>query len=295
VLDVVADWLASQRSAQTRRAYTTAHGQWERWLAGRKKTWRQATRADVEQWLRSMEGAGGYRPKTVAARLSAIRSLYQYAVEVDALDRSPVTHVRTPHIDDELVHPSLSLEQLRALVHAAGEINATVHALVRLLADNGLRIGETVSANVEDLTEDGGRRVLQLPHRKGGKAGQAVLHDRTADALSVMLDGRSRGPLFIRPGRPQRTLVELEAARMTRDYAARLIARACKRARVPVVPPHGLRRSFATAALDAGAALIDVQDAMGHRSADTTRIYDQRRGRLERAPSLVVAEALEEP
>ena len=292
---LVDDWLAAQRSEETRRAYRVAAEQWRGWLASRKVTLGDATRADVEQWVRWLAGAGGHKPSTVKARLNAIRSLYRYMVEVDAIPRSPATHVRSPQADDELVLPSLSLEQMRSLCTAAAQLGPTEYALIRLLCDNGLRIGETIRADVEHLSEDGGRRILLLPHRKGGKRGQAVLADITAGAIDHMLDGRTRGPLFVRAGMPTRTSVQLEAARITRNVAAGVIQRACRRAGVPVVPPHGLRRSFATVALDADANLVDVQDAMGHRSPSTTRKYDQARNRLERSPSLAVAAALAGP
>ena len=52
--------------------------------------------------------------------------------------------------------------------------------------------------------------------------------------------------------------------------------------------PHALRHAFVTLALDAGAALRDVQDAAGHADPATTRAYDAARGRLDRHPAYAV-------
>ncbi|WP_435874872.1 site-specific integrase [Nonomuraea dietziae] len=70
--------------------------------------------------------------------------------------------------------------------------------------------------------------------------------------------------------------------------STRLIRRIARQARIPAaarLSPHSLRHIFATLALDAGTALRDVQDAMGHADPRTTRRYDRSRYQLDRHPA----------
>jgi integrase/recombinase XerD len=68
-----------------------------------------------------------------------------------------------------------------------------------VLAHNGLRIGEALSADVEDLGSERGHRTLRITP-KGGRRATVVLAPVTARALDGYLDGREAGPLFVNDG-----------------------------------------------------------------------------------------------
>lgn len=106
-------------------------------------------------------------------------------------------------------------------------------------------------------------------------------------ALEAYLDGRSNGPLF----------TTTTGRRLDRTSAYRIVRRLARRAEIPAaasISPHSLRHSFATAALDAGVALRDVQDALGHADPRTTRRYDRTRHSLDRHATYAVASYLTE-
>ncbi len=69
-------------------------------------------------------------------------------------------------------------------------------ALLTLLADTGLRIGEALSQDVEHLAHDRGHRILRL-ERKGSRGDRTVLTAPVSRALDECLCGRTTGPLFI--------------------------------------------------------------------------------------------------
>lgn len=84
---------------------------------------------------------------------------------------------------------------------------------------------------------------------------------------------------------------------MDRHAAFRLVQRLARAAEVAAaadISPHSVRHSFATAALDAGAELRDVQDAMGHADPRTTRRYDRGRHSLDRHATYAVARLVAE-
>ncbi len=77
---------------------------------------------------------------------------------------------------------------------------------------------------------------------------------------------------------------------MDRYAADRTVKRLARRAGITKrISPHCLRHSFITAALDAGVALRDVQEAASHSNPRTTMRYDRGRGSLDRHATYIVA------
>ena len=72
-------------------------------------------------------------------------------MEEDLLDHSPAAHVRRPRLDHESHATGLDGNELGALLVAAGLGAPGEHALVSLLALNGLRVSEATGANIEAL------------------------------------------------------------------------------------------------------------------------------------------------
>ena len=173
----------------------------------------------------------------------------------------------------------LGPNELGAFLVQAGLGSARDHALASLLALNGLRISEALGADIEDLDFERGHRTLKI-WRKGGKRVTIPLAPRTSRALDLYLGERTNGPIFL----------GAHGQRMDRHAADRTVKRLARRAGiVKRISPHSLRHSFITAALDAGVALRDVQEAASHADPRTTMRYDRGRGSLDRHATYVVA------
>src|SRR5262249_51869907 len=102
-------------------------------------------RADIEGFARAREARGGARA-TVTGRLCTIAGFYKYAVEEELLEPSPAAHIRRPRLDYESHAPALGRNELGAMLVAAGLGPPAEHALISLLALNGLRISEATGA-----------------------------------------------------------------------------------------------------------------------------------------------------
>jgi integrase len=116
---------------------------------------------------RELEARGRARA-TVTRRLSTIAGFYRYAVEEELLDHLPAAHVRRPRLDYESHATALDRNELGALLVDAGLGPAAEHALISLLAPNGLRVSEATGADIEQLGLERGHRTLVITH-KGGK------------------------------------------------------------------------------------------------------------------------------
>ncbi len=154
-------------SGMTREAYALDLRQFTAWCRQRQLRLFAVRRADIELFARDLESAGSARA-TITRRLSTIADLYRYAVEEDLLDHSPAVHVRRPWIYYESHATGLDRNEVGALLVAAGLGTAAEHALVSLLALNGLRVSEATGADIEALGTERGHRTPAIT-RKGGK------------------------------------------------------------------------------------------------------------------------------
>ena len=262
----------------TRDAYTLDLCQYASWCQQRHLRLFQARRADIECFARDLEARGRARA-TITRRLCTIAGFYRYAVEEELLEHSPAAHVRRPRLDYESHATGLDRNELGALLVAAGLGGAAEHALICLLALNGLRVSEATGARVEALGTERGHRTLTIT-RKGGKIVTIPLAPRTARAIDLAIGERCDGPIFL----------AADGRRLDRHGAARIVRRVAGRAGISKpVGPHTLRHAFITAALDAGVPLRDVQEAASHADPRTTIRYDRARGSLDRHATYIVA------
>ena len=162
---------------------------------------------------------------------------------------------------------------------AAGLAGGRDHALISLLALNGLRVSEALGADIEELGLERGHRTLTIL-RKGGKVVTVPLAPRTARAIDLAVGERCDGPIF----------VDANGTRIDRHAAGRIVRRIARRAGIAKrVGPHTLRHAFITAALDADVPLRDVQEAASHADPRTTMRYDRARVSLDRHATYIVA------
>ncbi len=140
-------------------------------------------------------------------------------------------------------------------------------ALAELLYGSGLRISEALGLDVLDADPSAGVvRVLG----KGSKERMSPLSDTSADALREWLHFRHH----LASEGERALFVGARGGRLDRRQATRIIDALCRRAGLPQsVSPHGLRHSFATHLLEAGADLRSVQELLGHARLATTQRY----------------------
>jgi integrase/recombinase XerD len=287
-------WLANRRlSPHTRSAYRRDVTRWLAWCDAHGVDPLVATFLDVNAYAREVEETAA--PTTVARKMSALSSWYDFLVKLRALDANPVSGADRPRVDrDHSATVGLAPQEVDALLHAAaaatGPTAARTRAALALLADLGLRVGELVSLDVTDLGEERGHRSIRFTG-KGGKHRRRALTPGTAAAVDAYLTERAAaagvnvgvlaGPL----------LATASGGRLDRHAIFRLVRRVAVAAGIPAaerLSPHSLRHAFATTARAEGVALEDVQDAMGHADPRTTRRYDRDRHNLDRDPAYAI-------
>ena len=211
----------------TRDAYALDLRQFTTWCWQHNHRLFDVHRVDIECFARDLEDRGKARA-TVARRLCTVVGFYRYAEEDGVIEHSPAAHIRRPRIDYESHVAHLDRTELGAMLVTAGWSSARDHALVSLLALNGLRVSEAIGANIEALGQERGHRTLTVL-RKGGKLVTMPLAPRVARAIDLAVGERLEGPIFI----------DTDGLRLDRHAAGRIVRRIARRAEIGKrVGPH---------------------------------------------------------
>ena len=206
--------------------------------------------------------------RTIARKLSCVRSFFRFLCREGRLSHNPAAAVPTPRLEKRL--PSFLDEQQVTRLLEIPPTNKWQglrdHAILEALYSTGMRVGELVGLNLEDLDEISGTAVVR---GKGKKERLCPIGETALKALRIYLAKR---PKKLRV--PYALFVSQKGTRLTVRQVDRLLARYVKLAQLPSsISPHSLRHSFATHLLDRGADLRSVQELLGHSSLSTTQIY----------------------
>lgn len=212
----------------------------------------------------------GYSARSLARRLSAVRSFLRWLADREGFDASVALSTRGPRYRRSLPRP-IAEDQARALLDAAASdhptpwIAARDMAVLTLLYGCGLRISEALGL----MGRDWPMAESLLVRGKGGRERVVPLLPMARQAVADYLrlcphPPAPGGPLFFgaRGGRLGQQAVSAAMIRLRAQLGLPASA-----------TPHALRHSFATHLLAAGGDLRTIQQLLGHASLGTTQIY----------------------
>jgi integrase/recombinase XerD len=240
-----------------------------------------ARRPQLELYIRWMQEIRRFKPSTVSRRFSVTAGFYRTCVIDGLLEHSPAEHVRRPTVPAESPTLGFTHLQFEALLTAARQsADRCDFALVAMLGLLGLRIFEATAADITDLGEEHGHRVLRVCG-KGTKVVLVPLPPAVGRAIDQAIGTRTGGPI----------LLSNRSTRMDRHAATRRLRRLARTVgiRTTRTHPHMLRHTFVTTMLDAGVDLRDVQIAARHADPRTTMRYDRARKNPGRHPNYILA------
>ncbi len=237
--------------------------------------WTDVDRLELRAYLGALTRRGLAR-RTIARKLSAVRSLFRFLHREEVVEANPARTVRSPKIERTL--PAwLSRPDIDRLF-AAAELRAVENdfrscrdlAILETFYATGIRLSELQRLDWEDLDLVGEQvRVLG----KGRK--ERIVPLGAASVRALRRYELRRAEIRLRPGPDARAaFVSDRGRRLSRRQVQNVIGAALDRIAADAdLSTHSLRHSFATHLLDAGADLLAVKDLLGHASLSTTRIY----------------------
>lgn len=227
------------------------------------------TTTDMRSWM-AQERKAGTGARSLARRLSAVKSFYRWLAEREGFEPTAVLAARAPKFQKKLPRP-LAEDAARAVIETVelqsntDWIAARDVAVVTLLYGCGLRISEALALTGKTAPLPSSLRILG----KGGKERlvPVIAAAREAVARYIALSpypNEADGPLFrgARGGalNPRQIQGAMAQARAQLGLPAS-------------ATPHALRHSFATHLLEAGGDLRAIQELLGHASLSTTQAY----------------------
>ena len=211
--------------------------------------------------------------RTIARRLSAVRTFFRFLHREDLVQANPARTVRSPKLEKSL--PQWLSRNDADKVFAVAESRAAEGglrgardlAIVELFYATGMRLSELHGLNMEDLDLIG----EQVKVRGKGRKERIVPLGAAAVAAVRRYELRRT-----EVARGDRTAVFLNqnGKRLSRRQIQEIVRKAVESGAAEAnMSPHALRHSFATHLLDAGADLLAVKELLGHASLSTTSIY----------------------
>ena len=257
-------------SPHTLRAYQGDLRHWCADLAGRdirtvEDIGRRLEPPVLRAYLSSLYDS--HERSSLCRRLSAIRTFLKYLRVQGHVERDIGVLVPTPKIKRSLPR-FLQIEEMKELVEApdlSRLLGRRDRALLEILYGSGLRVSEAVGLNIGDVDlRNGWVRVLG----KGSKERTVPFGDQAGNAIENYLKDRAD------PKAGQPLFMNCLGTRLTARSVARIVAKHLIRiASARTLSPHGLRHSFATHLLAAGADLRSIQELLGHARLSTTQRY----------------------
>ena len=283
ILDAFIDniWIEKGLSQNTLDSYRSDLEQFSSWLEKNDLSYIKTSKKEILSYL-SFLFQKGLGSKTVARKLSSLKSFFRYLVFKSIIPNDPSSEVETPKLLKS-IPKSISEKEVEALLAAPDEktdIGLRDKTMIETLYSCGLRISELTNLELLNLNlRQGVIRVIG----KGQKERLVPMGDQLIGLLELYISSSRKNLLNKRHS--DFLFLSTRGQRMTRQSFWHRIKHYCLASgfEPDKISPHVLRHAFATHLLNNGADLRVVQLLLGHSDLNTTQIYTEvARQRLKR-------------
>lgn len=233
-----------------------------------------ALRAVDKHWIRGyLKTLHETRKKsTIGRKLAALKGFFRHLLREGVIERDPMVGFSTPKQESPLVNFLSVDEAFRVLgcLPEDGILPARDRAVMEVLYSSGVRVSELVGLDWRDV--DFSLGVLKVL----GKGSKERIVPVGEVALAALRDyaEHQRGQWGRTARGAEPIFLNRFGTRITTRSVARIVDKYLRLAGIPArMGPHGLRHTFATHLLNAGADLRSIQELLGHVSLSTTQRY----------------------
>lgn len=264
-----------QSSEHTMRAYERDLHAFRDYLREEQEIsdWTEVNRYHIRGYLAKLHQAEN-KATTIRRKCSSLRSFFRFMERREWLESNPFHFITLPKIARELPR-FLTIDEVNELLQAPDArdpLGARDRAILEVMYATGMRVSELVSLDLRDLEPWGFAKVLGKRRKErvipvGRSALQAL--EQYYLFRSQLLAAADR-----KPACPEAVFLNNKGGRLTERSVHRVVHRYVLETSTRLrISPHGLRHSFATHLLEAGADLRGIQELLGHASLSTTQRY----------------------
>lgn len=230
-------------------------------------TWQQLDTHEVRLLAKQLHQKG-IKARSIATKLSALRSFFEYLVNNDLITFNPAKGVSAPKLDKPLPK-NISVDDMDQLLDIDGDDPLTIrdHCMMELMYSSGLRLSELVNINLQDFKLS--EKEIRVTG-KGSKQRLLPITKTAVDAIKLWLKIR---PDFAISGEKALFLSKQKKRISARSVQMRMEKWGLEQSLPSHVNPHKLRHSFATHMLESSGNLRAVQTLLGHADLATTQVY----------------------
>ena len=227
----------------------------------------------LNEYIEDLRGRKGYRDTTTARKVASIKSFFGFLSENNIIAEDPTESIGSPRVGRTLPKflPEEEVTSLLDTAYKSGTNEGHRDAVImELLYATGLRVGELVSLNMQDV--DLSESYIRCMG-KGSKERIVHLYPKALEELRRYLKHARVALIGHRRTEPS-LFVNHRGERLTRQWVWTILKTYAQKAGIQQnITPHTLRHSFATHLLQNGASLRHVQELLGHSSISTTQVY----------------------
>lgn len=259
-----------QVSANTRSSYLRDVEQFARYVQGEGGQDLAGVASEtVEQYTRLLTNRGK-SAATVTRTLSSLKCFYSYLQREGLSSENPAKEVVPAKVERRLPE-ILTSKEVELFLEQPQCIDLKGYrdrAMLELLYATGIRVGELIGLNVEDLNLSAS--LLRCAGKK--KVRNIPLYPAAVRALTDYV--RDIRPRMVASDQEQALFVNMSGERMSRQGFWKIIKYYQEKAHIQKeITPHTLRHSFAAHLLENGADLRSIQEMLGHADISSTQIY----------------------
>lgn len=245
---------------------------WHADVRGAASSLLELTPDDIREYRCHMRINEGWTPATINRRLQAVRKFYSFAMETGLMESNPASEVKLVARSEPDLPRALAPEEVTSLLQAIQGGRPSLvkrdHAIVQLLLQTGIKLGELTGLRLSDVQLRGnGEDSLLVGEGDGNNCRQVPLNSLACVALQDYL--RVRPP----SASTENLFLSQDGNCISKRTVQRLIRIYTQAAGLEDVSAHILRHTFAVSTLEDTGDISLVSRLLGHRCMETTAKY----------------------